>query len=133
MIHAWPQPLAGDIVWCHFPEDMTVTPADKPRPGLILEVYSDHAPRYAVFVVYGTGQRVDQLYSGEFDIAAQDGSALIIAGLSYPTKFNLKRRVELPYVETYFQVPPSAPFGQIPKLGALHPSLMRRVSAAAAQ
>lgn len=133
MIHAWPQPLAGDIVWCHFLEDMAVTPADKPRPGLILEVYNDHAPRYAVFVVYGTGRKVDQLYSGEFDIAAQDGSALIIAGLSYPTKFNLKRRVELPYVETYFQVPPSAPFGQIPKLGALHPSLMRRVSGAAAQ
>jgi hypothetical protein len=52
--------------------------------------------------------------------------------LNYPIKFNFKRRVELPYVETYFQVPPSAPFGQIPKLGILHPSLMRRVSAASA-
>jgi hypothetical protein len=130
VIHAWPQPLAGDIVWCHFPDDMTVTPADKPRPGLILEVYSDNAPQYAVLVAYGTSQKVNQLFSGEFAITAQDGSALMIAGLSYPTKFNLKRRVELPYIETYFQVPPSAPFGQSPKLGTLHPSLMRRVGAA---
>jgi hypothetical protein len=130
VIHAWPQPLAGDIVWCHFPDDMTVTPADKPRPGLILEVYSDNAPQYAVLVAYGTSQKVNQLFSGEFAITAQDGSALMIAGLSYPTKFNLKRRVELPYIETYFQVPPSAPFGQSPKLGTLHPSLMRGVGAA---
>lgn len=130
MIHTWPLPLAGDIVWCHFPQDLTVTPADKPRPGLILEVFSDHAPQYAVLVAYGTSQKVNQLVSGEFAITAQDRSALMIAGLSYPTKFNLKQRVELPYVETYFQVPPGAPFGQIPKLGTLHPSLMRRVSAA---
>lgn len=130
MIHAWPQPLAGDIVWCHFPEDMTVAPADKPRPGLILEVFSDHAPQYVVLVAYGTSQKVSQLYSGEFAITARDGSAFTIAGLSYPTKFNLKRRIELPYNESYFQVPPSAPFGQSPKLGTLHPSLIRRVSAA---
>ena len=130
MIHAWPQPLAGDIVWCHFPEDIAVTPADKPRPGLILEVFSDNAPQYAVVVAYGTSQKVNRLYSGEFAITAQDGPAFTVAGLSYPTKFNLKRRVELPYVETYFQVPPGAPFGQIPKLGTLHPSLVRRVHAA---
>jgi hypothetical protein len=130
VIYAWPQPLAGDIVWCHFPEDIAVKPADKPRPGLILEVFSDHAPRYAVLVAYGTSQKVNQLFSGEFAITGQDGGAFTIAGLSYPTKFNLKRRIELPYNESYFQVPPGAPFGQTPKLGTLHPSLMRRVSAA---
>ena len=130
MIHAWPQPLAGDIVWCHFPQDLTVTPADKPRPGLILEVFSDHAPQYAVLMAYGTSQKINQFYSGEFAIMAQDGTAFTTAGLSYPTKFNLKRRVELPYIGTYFQVPPGAPFGQIPKLGTLHPSLVRRVNAA---
>ena len=130
MIHAWTQPLAGDIVWCHFPEDIAVTPADKPGPGLILEVFSDNAPQYAVLMAYGTSQKVNQLYSGEFAITAQDGPAFTVAGLSYPTKFNLKRRVELQYVETYFQVPPGAPFGQMPKLGTLHPSLVRRVDAA---
>jgi hypothetical protein len=130
VIHAWPQPLAGDIVWCYFQQDLTVSPAEKPRPGLILEVFSDHAPRYAAVVAYGTSQKVNQLYSGEFAITALDVSAFAIAGLSYPTKFNLKRRIELPYIEAYFQVPPGAPFGQSPKLSTLHPSLMRRVSAA---
>ena len=130
MIHAWPQPLAGDIVWCHFSQDLTVSPADKPRPGLILEVFSDHAPQYAALVAYGTSQKVNQLFGGEFALTALDRSAFTIADLSYPTKFNLKRRVELPYIEAYFQVPPGAPFGQSPKLGTLHPSLIRRVSAA---
>ena len=97
---------------------------------MILEVFSDHAPLYSVLVAYGTSQKVDQLYSGEFAITRQAGAAFAIAGLSYPTKFNLKRRIELPYSETYFQVPPGAPFGQNPKLGTLHPSLMRQVSAA---
>ncbi len=130
MIRAWPQLLAGDIVWCFFPLDIAVTPADKPRPGLILEAYSDHAPMYDVLVAYGTSQKVAQLYSGEFAITAQDGAAFRIAGLSYSTKFNLKRRIELPFNETYFDVPPVAPFGQCPKLGTLHPSLMRRLGAA---
>jgi hypothetical protein len=130
VIHAWPRPLAGDIVWCYFPQDLAVTPADKPRPGLILEVYSDRAPLCDVLVAYGTSQKVTQLYSGEFAITAQDGAAFRIAGLSYPTKFNLKRRIELPFHATYFEVPPGAPFGQSPKLGTLHPSLMRRVDAA---
>jgi hypothetical protein len=130
VILAWPQPLAGDIVWCHFPENLAKAPAEKPRPGLVLEVFSDHAPQFAVLVAYGTSQKVDHLFSGEFAITARDGAAFTISGLSYPTKFNLKRRIELTYFETYFQVPPGAPFGQIPKLGTLHPSLMRRVSAA---
>ena len=85
MIRAWPQPLAGDIVWCFFPLDIAVTPADKPQPGLILEVYSDHAPMCDVLVAYGTSQKVAQLYSGEFAITAQDGAAFRIAGLSYST------------------------------------------------
>lgn len=110
--------------------DLTITPADEPRPGLILEVFNDHAPQFEVLVAYGSCQKVNQLYGGEFAITARDVSAFTIAGLSYPTKFNLKRRIELPYIESYFQVPPGAPFGQSPKLGTLHPSLMRRVSAA---
>jgi hypothetical protein len=130
VIRAWPQPLAGDIVWCFFPLDLATIPADKPRPGLILEVYSDRATAYDVLVAYGTSQKVTQLYGGEFVITEQDGAAFRIAGLSYPTKFNLKRRIELPFNETYFDVAPGAPFGQSPKLGTLHPSLMQRVAAA---
>ena len=130
MILSWPQPSAGDIVWCYFPQDLGVNPADKPRPGLLVEVYSDRAPHYDVLVAYGTSQKVTQLYSGEFAITAEDGAAFRIAGLSYPTKFNLKRRIELPFNETYFRVPRGAPHGQCPKIGTLHPSLVRRVSAA---
>jgi hypothetical protein len=93
-------------------------------------VYSDRAPTYDVLVAYGTSQKLAQLYSGEFVITERDGAAFRIAGLSYPTKFNFKRRIELPFDETYFGVAPGAPFGQNPKLGTLHPSLMRRVAAA---
>jgi hypothetical protein len=98
--------VPGDIVWCYFPSDLGVVPADKPRPGLILEVYSDRAPEFDVLVAYGTSQKASRLYSGEFAITGQDGAAFRLAGLSYPTKFNLKRRIELPFNELYFQVPP---------------------------
>ena len=130
MIHGWPQPLAGDIVWCHFPENLGVKPAHKPRPALILEVFGEHVTPYTVIVAYGTSQKVTRLYAGEFAISEADHAAFRTAGLSYPTKFNLKRRVQLPYVSTYFDIPPGAPFGQTPKLGTLHASLVRRAHAA---
>ena len=96
MSEGWPQPLAGDIVWCHFPVDLAVTPADKPRPTLILEVYAAQDSSFNVIVAYGTSQKVTQLFSGEFAITDVDGAAYRVAGLSYPTKFNLKRRIQLP-------------------------------------
>lgn len=52
------------------------------------------------------------------------------AGLSYDTKFDLKQTVDLPYSTEWFSVPPGAPYGQSPKLGILHPSLVRAVDAA---
>ena len=52
------------------------------------------------------------------------------AGLSYDTKFNLRHTVTLPYNADWFSVPPAAPHGQTPKLGTLHPSLVRAVPAA---
>jgi hypothetical protein len=36
----------------------------------------------------------------------------------------------LPYNDEWFAVAPGAPHGQIPKLGVLHPSLVRRAKAA---
>lgn len=59
-----------------------------------------------------------------------DRSAYEAAGLSYDTKFDLRQLVDLPYTSGWFSVPPSAPFGQSPKLGILHPSLARAVQAA---
>jgi hypothetical protein len=117
-------------MWCRFSEDLRLTPGRKPRPALVLTVFDDAAPEYRVRVVYGTSQKTDRLYAGEFRIAVTDGDAYRLSGLSYTTKFNLKRSVELPYNEEWFGVPPGAPHGQVPRLGVLHPSLLPRVQAA---
>ncbi|TAK53041.1 MAG: hypothetical protein EPO25_11970 [Gammaproteobacteria bacterium] len=125
----WPLPRVGDIVWCHFPEDLSPGPGPKPRPALVLAVGSiDDQP--AVEVAFGTSQRTNRLYAGEFCIRPEDGDAYRAAGLSYATKFNLGKRIELPYTTTWFAVAPGAPFGRIPQLGLLHPSLMRRARSA---
>lgn len=83
-----------------------------------------------VEVSYGTSQHTDRLHSGEFLIALADGEAYPLSGLSYPTKLDLRNRRELPYNEDWFRVPRHAPHGQTPKLGVLHPALMRRAKAA---
>ena len=125
----WPEPTAGDIVWCHFPDD--IHPRAKPCPALTLAVFDDDAPEYSVQVVYGTSQRTTTLHSGEFAILRiNDAAAYETAGLSYDTKFDLRQTLDLPYSSDWFTVPPAAPFGQTPKLGVLHPSLVRAVEAA---
>ena len=129
MVRWWPEPSAGDIVWCHFPDG--VRPRPKARPALILTVMEYEKLRFGVRVVYGTSQRTGALRRGEFAILQhQSPAAYETAGLSYDTKFDLKQMVDLPYTSDWFSVPPAAPHGQIPKLGALHPSLVRRAEAA---
>lgn len=66
MVRWWPEPTAGDIVWCHFPDN--INPRPKPRPALILVVFDDDAPEFTVQVAYGTSQRTTKLYRGEFAI-----------------------------------------------------------------
>ena len=83
-----------------------------------------------VHVAYGTSRRTDELYPGEFLIAPADVQAFAASGLSLSTKFDLGKSVDLPYNETWFSVPLSARHGQTPKIGLLHPSLMRRARAA---
>ena len=83
-----------------------------------------------VEVAYGTSRRTDTLYAGEFAIVPSDQAAYAAAGLSYPTKFDLGATFELDFNDTWFAVAPGAPYGQTPKLGVLHPSLLRRVQAA---
>lgn len=126
---AWPEPpTAGDIVWCHFPAG--VRPRPKPRPALVLDVFGTALP-FAVRVAYGTSQRVCELHSGEFAILrVNHPAAYALANLSYDTKFDLRQLVELPHTTQWFSVPPHAPHGQNPRLGTLHPSLMRAVAAA---
>jgi hypothetical protein len=79
-----------------------------------------------VCVSYGTSQKTDRLYSGEFRISkSEHPAAYASAGLSYDTKFDLRNILELPFNDAYFSVPPHAPHGQTPKLGTLHPSMVR--------
>jgi hypothetical protein len=125
----WGEPTAGEIVWCHFPDN--ITPRPKPRPALILVVFDDDAPHFEVRVAYGTSQRVTSLHRGEFSILGdRNRAAYQAAGLSYDTKFDLRQALDLPYTSEWFSVPPAAPHGQSPKLGVLHPSLVRAVQAA---
>ena len=125
----WREPIAGDIVWCHFPDN--IHPRPKPRPALVLAVFDDDAPQFHVKVAYGTSQRTTTLYKGEFAILRQQhGAAFEAAGLSFDTKFDMKQALDLPYSTDWFSVPPAAPHGQTPRLGTLHPSLVRATGAA---
>ena len=127
----WKQPVAGDLVWC-FPQDEELEPGPKPRPGLPMTVRRvvGTEDQFVVQVAYGTSQKVDSLYSGEFAIDRRDKVVFKLSGLSFPTKFNLQNIVELPYNDCWFSIPPQPRHGQNPKLGTLHPSLMRRLRAA---
>jgi hypothetical protein len=125
----WGEPTAGEIVWCHFPDN--INPRPKPRPALVLNVFEEDAPEFSVEVAYGTSQRTTTLHRGEFTILRdRNPAAYASAGLSYDTKFNLRQTVVLPFNSEWFSVPPAAPHGQKPMLGTLHPSLMRAVEAA---
>ena len=125
----WPEPAAGEIVWCHFPDN--IHPKPKPRPGLIVSTKVDDEGTIFVSVAYGTSQKTDRLYRGEFRIArSEHPAAYKSAGLSYDTKFDLRNVLELPFSGSYFSVPPHAPHGQNPKLGTLHPSMVRIAAAA---
>ena len=125
----WPEPVAGDIVWCHFPDH--IHPKPKPRPALILTTQEDDEGQIFVTVAYGTSQKTNRFYNGEFRITKTDHpAAYASAGLSYDTKFDLKSALELPFNDDWFSVPPHAPHGQIPKLGTLHPSMVRIAAAA---
>lgn len=128
-MNAWGEPTAGEIVWCHFPDN--INPRPKPRPALIVAVFDDDSPLFTVRVAYGTSQKTNQLYRGEFAILQnKNPAAYAAAGLSYDTKFNLRQLVDLSYTAEWFSVPPAAPHGQTPLLGTLHPSMVRAVQAA---
>jgi hypothetical protein len=129
-VHWWPTPTAGDIVWCRFPQGRLPEPGPKPCPALVVKVFDDRAPQYFVLVAYGTSHKTNQLRSGEFLISNTEPAAYRLAGLSYPTRFSFRNLVELPFDDQWFKPPPAAPHGQTPRLGVLHPSLMRRVQAA---
>lgn len=125
----WPEPAPGDIVWCHFPDN--INPKAKPRPALIVTVLQDEGGHFVARVAYGTSQKTTRLFSGEFCISkSQHPAAYASANLSFDTKFDFGNITELPFNSDWFAVPPAAPHGQTPKLGVLHPSMVRIAAAA---
>jgi hypothetical protein len=82
-------------------------------------------------LAYGTSQRTRTLHRGEFAILREiNPVGYEAAGLSYDAKFDLRQMLDLPYSTDWFTVPPTAPHGQTPKLGTLHPSRVRALQAA---
>ena len=80
----------------------------------------------------GISKKLDRLTAGEFAIRAQaDRAAYVMAGLSFDTKFNLAKSIELPWNDYFFAVPSDMPHGQTPKLGSLHIGMGRALEAAA--
>lgn len=127
----WESLDPGDIVWCRFPQRSRDVPGPKSRPALVVSV-TEHEDGIAVTVVYGTSQKLDRLVAGEFAIhKAANKTADEIAGLSYDTKFDLRNRIELPWDNRFFAVPPNPAHGQTPKLGSLHIGMSRALAAAA--
>ena len=54
----WPEPPAGEIVRCHFPDN--IHPEPKPRPVLIVSTKEDDEGMIFVSVAYGTSQKTDR-------------------------------------------------------------------------
>ncbi len=128
----WPEPAAGDIDWCRFPD--SISPRAKPRPALIQTVFDDDNTGIVVRVVYGTSRRTTDLRRGEFAILrTRSPNAYQAARLSYDTKFDMGQSVDLPYNADRFSVPPAAPHGQNSQLGTLHPALVRAAGMASAE
>ncbi|EPH3102794.1 TPA: type II toxin-antitoxin system PemK/MazF family toxin [Morganella morganii] len=115
--HYSPLPSVGDIVWCRFPEVMG---CDKPksRPVLVLAVSSKLK---VVRVAFGTSQKTDRIYSGEFLIKQDSSSAFKQSGLSYSTKFDLTKCANLPFSNEFFdRASTTHDYEPAPKMGSVH-------------
>ena len=130
MSRAWPLPAPCDIVWCLFPEVPNSDPGPKPRPAIVLSV-EHREDGGQVSVVYGTSQNLSRLKTGEMAITQnKNPAAYALAGLAYDTKFDFKTIIDLPWSDRYFKVPAKSPYGNSPKLGTLHATILRAVEAA---
>jgi PemK-like, MazF-like toxin of type II toxin-antitoxin system len=126
----WNLPAPGDIVWCLFPQVPNIEPGPKPRPALVISIEM-REDGDVLSVVYGTSQNVTRLKTGELAITqAHHPAAYELAGLAYDTKFDFKVKVDLPWSDRYFKVPPRSPHGNTPKIGTLHATVLRAVEAA---
>lgn len=113
-------------MWCKFPyhDNLAVT---KKRPALVLAV---SISKHAVKVAYGTSQKTNSIYPGEFVIDPSD-LCFSLSGLEVRTKFDLVRTANLPFTEDWFETSPNlTPLLPAPKMGTLHPSYLGAARAA---
>lgn len=110
-----PLPEPGDIVWSHFPE-VIGNPGPKARPALVIGIYDDD---HAVKIAYGTSQKTEQVYPGEFVLDPAD-AGFALSGLGQRTKFDLNNTVKVFFDSDWFaanhSVYSSLP---VPKMGRL--------------
>ena len=126
----WPAPFEGDMLWCNFPQFPSLDPGPKPRPVLVLQVRTFPNEGLMLLLVPGTTQGLHKIYPGEALILHSDRPAFEHAGLAFDTKFQFGESVVLPWTHDYFKVPQHRPFGDTPKIGTLHPTMVRSFSAA---
>ncbi|NBO40280.1 MAG: hypothetical protein EBU92_01810 [Betaproteobacteria bacterium] len=130
MKNNWTLPAPGDIVWCLFPQIPKMEPGPKPRPALVIQV-DEREDGAIVSVVYGTSQNVRRLKTGEIAIThTMHPAAYALAGLAYDTKFDFKLMLDLPWSDRYFKPPPRNPFGNSPKMGTLHATVVHAAAVA---
>lgn len=113
-----PLPAPGDILWCKFPHhNYPGVPAYKCRPVLVKRVSTQ---KHTVEVAYGTSQKTDNLYPGEFAVDPSD-VGFAISGLDVRTKFDISRTVVLPFDDEWFATAPILNLlNPVPKMGSLH-------------
>ena len=118
----WPEPEAGDIVWCHFQHLPKLDPGPKPRPALIVTVKEREQSKIGcrVFVVYGTTKNTAALHKGDFLIRNDQSAAFALSGLSFDTKFCFSNAVELELSSDWFKILNAKSNLKTPKLGVLH-------------
>lgn len=117
---------------CRFPPDLIKPlPSPEVHPAVVLKVLvplQSSPETWRVVVCYGTSNR-SKLFPTEFEIVKHPAHRDIeIAGLHKGTKFDLAKRVLLPYTDEWFQVPTYPRFGDTPKLGILTPAAATRLS-----
>lgn len=113
-----PLPQPADILLARFPTHLARhLPGPKARTCLVLFTYAND---HAVEIAYGTSQKLDKIYPGEFLISAND-PGFELTGLRTSTKFNLADRVILPFDNVWFTTPRSGRISSPPpRIGTVH-------------
>src|SRR5258708_6276199 len=97
------QPLALDIVWCHFPDRISkeLKPRPGAHPGLIRRVVRTSDGELAVQVAFGTSNlKADREIPHQLVISHRRD--LDEAGLMKPTRFDLAQTKYLPWCREFF-------------------------------